>query len=159
MTYQLLTLGIKLGITTSLISWLIGMIVNDILIKTEYYKKVAYLNFIESKALNKIIGINQFKWIVNNTFFRHLNQQIKLEKRSPNLIQLRSEMTKAEVSHLIGFIFVAIIAIYISIERGFLAGFTMMFPNVILNLYPTLLQQENKRRIDEILKVKNKNCS
>jgi hypothetical protein len=27
----------------------------------------------------------------------------------------------------------------------------MMIPNVVLNAYPSLLQQENKRRIDQFL--------
>lgn len=30
-------------------------------------------------------------------------------------------------------------------------GLAMMIPNAVLNLYPSLLQQENKRRIDRLL--------
>jgi hypothetical protein len=67
------------GISVSIISWMVGMILNGIIAKTEYYKKLSNLNFIESKTLNKRIGIEYFKWIVKNTFFRFFNQQIKVQ--------------------------------------------------------------------------------
>ena len=80
--------------------------------KTEYYKKLSNLNFIKSKTLNKNIGIKYFKWIVKNTFFKFFNQKIKLENRNTDLTIIRNEMTFSEISHLIGFIFVTIFAIY-----------------------------------------------
>jgi len=140
----------------SFISWIVGMIINSILIKTEYYKKLSNLNFIKSKSLNKNIGMKYFKWIVKNTFFKFFNQKIKLENRNTDLTVIRNEMTLSEISHLIGFIFVAVFAIYKSFSVGILFGLTMMIPNVLMNLYPSLLQQENKRRIDKMMKRKIK---
>ncbi|WP_253256240.1 glycosyl-4,4'-diaponeurosporenoate acyltransferase CrtO family protein [Formosa algae] len=122
--------------------------------KTAYYKKLSNLNFIKSKSLNKKIGIKYFKWIVKNTFFKFFNQKIKLENRNTDLTVIRNEMTISEISHLIGFIFVTIFAIYKSIDVGILFGLIMMIPNVLMNLYPLLLQQENKRRIDKMMKNK-----
>ena len=60
-------------------------------------------------------------------------------------------MTLAEVGHLIGFLFVAAFALYQSFNVSVLFGLAMMIPNIILNGYPSLLQQENKRRIDKLL--------
>lgn len=57
------------GIAISVISWMVGMLLNSILVKAEYYKKISNLNFIASKNVNRIIGIEYFKWIVKNTFF------------------------------------------------------------------------------------------
>ena len=127
------------------------MILNSILIKTEYYKKLSNLNFIASKTLNKNIGIEYFKWIVKNTFFKFFNQKIKIENKKTELTEIRIEMTIAEISHLIGFIFVTIIALYKSISVNYLFGLTIMIVNVFMNLYPSLLQQENKRRIDRLI--------
>jgi uncharacterized membrane protein len=62
-------------------------------------------------------------------------------------------MTLSEISHLIAFIFVTIIAIYKSITTGIIFGITIMIANTFMNLYPSLLQQENKRRIDKLLKA------
>ena len=54
---------------------MIGIIFNGIFGKTEFYKKLSNLNFIESKSLNKNIGMEYFKWIVKNTFFKFFNQR------------------------------------------------------------------------------------
>ena len=122
------------------------------LVKTEYYKKLSNLNFIPGKTLNKRIGIEYVKWIVKNTFFRFFNQQIKVQNKNTDLVEIRKEMTLAEVSHLIGFVFVAVVALYKSVSQGPLFGLFIMVVNVFMNLYPSLLQQENKRRIDRLHK-------
>ena len=140
------------GISISFISWIVGMILNIILMKTEYYKKISNLNFIESKTLNKNIGIEYFKWIVKNSFFKFFNQKITLKDKKTDLREIRKEMTIAEIGHLIGFIFVTAIAFYKGISNNYLFGLTIMIPNILMNLYPSLLQQENKRRIDRLIK-------
>jgi len=140
------------GISISFISWIVGMILNSILIKTKYYKKLSNLNFITSKTLNKNIGIEYFKWIVKNSFFKFFNQKIKLKNKKTELTEIRKEMTLAEISHLIGFIFVTFFAIYKSITHNYLFGLIIMVVNILMNLYPSLLQQENKRRIDKLIK-------
>jgi hypothetical protein len=140
------------GIAISVISWIVGMILNNIIMKIEYYKKISNLNFIESKTLNKNIGIEYFKWIVKNTFFKFFNQKIKLESKKTEMTEVRREMTIAEISHLIGFIFVTLVAVYKSTSHNYLFGLTIMVVNILMNLYPSLLQQENKRRIDKLIK-------
>ena len=146
-----LLLGFTFGLSMSIISWMVGMIGNSLLLKTSYYEKLSYLNFIRKRSTNKAIGIDQFRWLVKNTFFRFLNQAIKVEGKQTDLKSIRHQMTLAEVSHLIGFIFVTLAAGYQVLNVSLVFGLTMMIPNVILNLYPTLLQQENKRRIDLML--------
>lgn len=142
---------ITFGISISVISWLVGMILNGMLMKTEYYKKLSNLNFIQRKTLNKKIGMAYFKWIVVNTFFRFFNPNLKLKSPKPELAEIRKEMTFSEISHLIGFIFVTFFAIYKSFAVNLVFGFTIMIVNVLMNLYPSLLQQENKRRIDAVM--------
>ncbi|WP_226333344.1 glycosyl-4,4'-diaponeurosporenoate acyltransferase CrtO family protein [Echinicola marina] len=117
-----------------------------------YYQRYSNLNFIKSKKLNKSIGLAQFKWMVKNTFFKFFNQKIQLKNKSVDLCEIRQEMTIAEISHLFGFIFVTVFALYKAISDSYLFGLTIMMVNVFLNLYPSLLQQENKRRIDKLIK-------
>jgi len=140
------------GISISFISWIVGMIINRVLVKTEYYEKISNLNFISSKTLNKNIGIEYFKWIVKNTFFKFFNQKIKLTGNNTELTEIRKEMIIAEIGHLVGFMFVAVFAIYKSFSHNFLFGLIIMIVNILMNLYPTLLQQENKRRLDKLIK-------
>lgn len=135
-----------------------GMILNSILMKTVYYDKLSNLNFIRSKDLYNKIGLKPFKWIVKNTFFKFFNQKIKLENQNDDLNEIRKEMTFSEISHLIGFTFVTIFAFYKIFSVGLIFGLTMMIPNSLMNLYPSLLQQQNKRRIDSLI-CRKKNYS
>lgn len=131
-----------------------GMILNSILMKTVYYDKLSNLNFIRSKDLYNKIGLKPFKWIVKNTFFKFFNQKIKLENQNDDLNEIRKEMTFSEISHLIGFTFVTIFTFYKIFSVGLIFGLTMMIPNTLMNLYPSLLQQQNKRRIDSLISRK-----
>lgn len=140
------------GVSISFISWVVGMVLNSILMKTAFYNKISNLNFIKSRSVNKSIGIEYFKWIVKNTFLKFFNQKIKMEDKKTELTEIRKEMTIAEIGHLIGFIFVLVFALYRVVLGQYLFGLSIMMVNVIMNLYPSLLQQENKRRIDPLIK-------
>ena len=148
---------ITFGISISFISWLIGMIFNQLLLKTSYYKELTNLNFIESKTINKWIGLREFQWIVKNIFFKFFNQKIKIDSRKADLTEIRMEMSIAEISHLIAFIFVMLVAVIQWLAVGFLFAVVIMIFNVLLNLYPSLLQQENKRRIDQLIRRQREN--
>jgi hypothetical protein len=152
MTLKHVTLGFVSGISFSLISWMIGIIFNSLFSKRQFYIRFSDLNFVESDVFNRIIGLNQFCWIIKNTFFKFFNQKIRISNRNTNLDDLKKVMTLAEISHLVGFIFVTIFSIYYSIKVSILYGATMMVPNIFLNLYPSLLQQKNKRRINRLIK-------
>jgi len=149
-TNHLLT-GFTFGLSLSVVSWMVGIIGNAILLKTSYYGKLSQLNFIPSKAANKALGIGKFRWLVKNSFFRFLNQAIRVDGKQTDLASIRHQMTLAEISHLIGFIVVTGAALYQGFRISLIFGFTTMIPNILLNGYPTLLQQENKRRIDHFL--------
>lgn len=147
------------GLSLVSISWIVGMIVNAILIKTAFYaKKLTSLNFITNNKLNKKIGIGIMKWIVKNTFFKFFNPNLKMKSKVEinELDNLRKEMTTAEISHLIAFGFVSIYAVVIMFKGNYLFALIITLLNVIMNLYPSLLQQENKRRIDKLKKVFNR---
>lgn len=144
-------LGFKFGISIAVISWLVGIMLHSFFIKTKYYNKVSNLNFIPSKAVNNRIGIPYFKWIIKNTFFKFFNQKIQIQNKKTDLTHIRNEMTQAEIGHLIAFVFAAIFAIYKSFTVSILFGISMSIANILLNLYPALLQQENKRRIDKLI--------
>jgi hypothetical protein len=143
--------GFTFGLCLSIVSWMVGIMGGALLQKTSYFEKLSHLNFIRGKALNSALGIEQFKRIVKNSFFRFLNQSIRVEGKQTDLASIRYQMTVAEINHLIGFLFVAAAALYQSFNVSLVFGLSMMIPNAILNGYPSLLQQENKRRIDRLL--------
>lgn len=129
------------------------MFVNGVLRKMDCYKNLSNLNLIKSESINKRIGLRFFKWIVKKTFFKFFNPKLKLNNRieMTDLNGLRKEMTYAEISHFIGFAFVTIFILIKLINGDFLFALIFMIVNILMNLYPSLLQQENKRRIDRLM--------
>jgi len=140
------------------ISWIVGMVINTLLSKTDFYQqRLSNLNFIKNEKLNAIIGLELFKWIIMHSFFKYFNPKLSIKKRIviSELGAYRSEMTKAELGHLFAFLFTGIF-IVIKIANGlYLFAAVMLLLNVIMNLYPGLLQQQNKRRIDRYFQLLN----
>ena len=145
----------KFAISISFISWLVGLLGNGLLMKMKFYHKLSNFNFIRNSTANKYLGIKYFQWIVKNTPFKFFNQKIKLKNGKADLMEIRKEMTYAEIGHLIGFVFVLPFAAYYGIKYSALFGVIIMAINVLMNLYPSLLQQENKRRIDRLIRLEN----
>lgn len=144
------------SISITFISWVVGLILNLIFMKTQHYQKFSNLNFIENKSLNKNIGLGIIKWVVKNTPFKFFNPKLKLKSKveMTDLDTLRKEMTSAEIGHLIAFVFVMIFALKELVHLNFVFALIIMIVNTLMNLYPSLLQQENKRRIDKLAKLK-----
>lgn len=150
----MITHYITFSISITFISWIVGMFIGAILKKTKLFGKLSNLNFIKSKDINKNIGLGILKWTVTLTFLRFFNpMKLKNKIEITELDDLRKEMTTAEINHLTGFIFVIIFSIIKLINGDYLFALIFLIVNILMNLYPSLLQQENKRRIDRLIKT------
>ena len=150
MSYKYFTFSLSITI----ISWMVGMIVNSFLRKTQFYRDHLFnLNFIRNEQLNLMIGLPICKWVIKNTIFSFFNQKLTIKKRidRAGFVKLKEEMTMAEIDHLIGFVFLAVFAVFHFYHGRVALGLTIMTMNTLLNLYPSLLQQANKRRIDKLI--------
>jgi ABC-type amino acid transport system permease subunit len=146
---------LSFSIAITFISFIVGMAINVLWKNTPFYNnKLSNLNFIKSEILNKYFGVDIVKWIVKNTPFKYFNQKLKLRNKieKTDLHELRKEMTSSEIDHLIGFVFVTIFALMKFYKNEWLFGLTIMTVNILMNLHPSLLQQQNKRRIDKVIK-------
>lgn len=142
------------SISIAFISWIVGMIITVLARKSNYYNnKLSNLNFIRSEKLNSIIGVGVIKWIVKNTFFKFFNQKLKVNRKIniSDLRTLRKEMTKSETDHIFAFLMVMIFVVIKISNREYLFALTILIVNLLMNLYPSLLQQQNKRRIDKLI--------
>ncbi|WP_400263509.1 hypothetical protein ACFX5U_11255 [Sphingobacterium sp. SG20118] len=151
MVYKYLSFSIAI----TFISFIVGMAVNAVLKKTKFYNNgLSDFCFIRSEKLNKWFGVGIVKWTVKNTPFKFFNQKLKLSNKieKTDLHKLREEMTNSEIEHLIGFVFVTIFALVKFNKTEWLFGLTIMIVNILMNLNPSLLQQQNKRRIDKLIK-------
>ena len=145
---------LRFGISLGFISFMVGLIMIAMFKKTNFYNtKISNLNFVKNENFNKIIGVGVIKWIVKNTFFKFFNQTIKIDRRINirDLKFLRDEMTKSEIAHLFAFLFPFVFIIIKLYNQEYLFAFVILAVNILMNLYPSLLQQQNKRRIDKII--------
>jgi len=137
----------------------IGMGINELLKKKSYYGKISHFEFVRNKLIYKIIGINRVKWLFYKTYWKNFNPKLRLKSKKLNhLVFLKQEMIYAEISHLIGFILVLFTVIIILIYKLNEFAIILFTCNIFFNLYPLLLQQKNKKRIDLLIKRPNKNC-
>lgn len=140
------------------ISFIVGMIITVLAKKTPLYnEKLSSLNFIKSDKVNKLFGVGFVKWIVKNTFFKYLNPSLKCDRKMniTELKRIRGEMTKAEINHLFAFVFVLIFVFVQLFNQKYVGASVMLVVNILMNLNPSLLQQQNKRRIDKIINKLN----
>lgn len=138
------------------ISWIVGMIVSAFLSKTDFYqKRLLSLNFIKDEQVNNLLGLQAFKWIIMNSFFKYFNPKLSIKKKIlvSELGDYRSEMTTAELNHLFAFAFMMLFVLVKLFQGMYLFALVMLLFNILMNLYPSLLQQQNKRRIDKYLRI------
>jgi len=135
-------------------SWMLGIAVNYFAEKSRMYTVISNQVFIKNDRINRWIGLEAFKWIVMKTFFRHFNQKIKIDSRLvyADLVQLRKDMIFSEMSHLFAFILVLPFVLLLILHyNNYLFAGTLLAANLAFNLYPSLLQQKNKRRLDRVI--------
>ena len=139
------------------ISWIVGMIVTPLLSKMDFFKGLSNLSFIKNERINTLIGLQPFKWLIMHSFFKYFNPKLSGKKRilKTELEEYRAEMTTAELNHLFAFAFMGVFIIIKLFQGLYLFAAVMLLFNILMNLYPSLLQQHNKRRIDRYLHILN----
>lgn len=150
MILQYLSFSISIAFT----SFIVGMILTTLIKNSKLYQgKLSNLNFVKSETVNRLLGVGVIKWIVKNTFFKFLNPTLKVERKMnlSDLKEIRNAMTKAEIDHLFAFAFVMLFVIYALLTQKYLFALTLMVINTLMNLCPSLLQQQNKRRLDLLM--------
>jgi len=145
---------ITFSISIVFISFIVGMIMTAIIRKTNFYKtRLSNLNFIESDFTNQIIVVGIVKWIVKNSLFKYFNPNLKFDRKMKisDIKNIRNEMTKSEIDHLFAFLFVSVFMFIAIYNQNSLSALIILLINIQMNLNPSLLQQQNKRRIDKLL--------
>lgn len=147
---------ITFSFSIAFISWIAGMLLNVFFTKMNlYHPRLMHLNFIKNEKVNKLLGLNVFKYIILHSFFKFFNPKLSMKKKImvSELNEYRKEMNLAELNHLLAFGFMSVF-IFIKIFKGlYLFAVVMTLVNILMNIYPALLQQQNKRRIDKYLTI------
>lgn len=151
-----------------MISWAIGGALNIYLSNKSIYKSLYSVILIRNNRIYKYLGLSVFIFLVTKTYYAKFNTIIKFKSGNVNdLEKMKREMINSEVGHLIG-LFVAqlIIIIFFVLKPNIYwipFGFSFLnvasIMNIFHNLYPILLQQKNRVRIEKIITNKNSRFS
>ena len=93
-------------------------------------------------------GINVFRKLLVLIGWEKLNKKsAPVVKDTKALINLQYQTKKSELGHLIIFIIVLGFNIFVALKFGIAKSLWLLVLNILLNLYPILLQRYNRPRI------------
>ena len=114
-------------------------------------------DFEKSGKLYKLMGVRIFKIILAKNPIPTFTGNLKLRSFSAEgLYKLEKLMRGAETIHFQAFITMFIVMIPFGFFRDSHFFYFMIFFNVIINLYPVLVQRYNRSRIYKIQNINNK---
>lgn len=147
-------LSFSIAITFS--TMVVGAFIVEGLKKSAYYEQLSSLRFIKNDRINQLIGLGFIKWAVTKTFWRHFNPKLQVKPAADiaGIKSLRQEMANAEIAHLIALMIQTVIILVLwGLGWGQTQLVILTVMNILLNLYPSLLQQRNKARLDRVIAV------
>ena len=101
----------------------------------------------ESMGLYKLLGVELYRRILIKSPFRKLNQRVYLRGRKEYVTIFHEETKRSETSHLIGFLIGLFFTVYFFYVYNKTQGYLSIFFNLVMNVYPILLQRYNRIKI------------
>ncbi len=147
---------ISFSIAITFATMVVGAFIVEALKTSAYYERLSSLRFIKNDRINQLIGVGLIKWAVTKTFWRHFNPKLQVMPATDvaGIKALRQEMTNAELAHLIALVIQTVIILVLWVLGwGQVQLVILTVMNIFLNLYPSLLQQSNKARLDRVIAV------
>lgn len=137
------------------LSYAIGVWLTELVKRLKLYHWFEDQNYISDK-LTQQLGVLHFGWLIRHTFMGKFNQKLQLKGKADaeTLHQLKTDMTYAEIGHLLAYVLLLIlniVGIFLDMAIWYLVLF--FFINLVFNLYLVFLQQYNKRRISRLLDI------
>lgn len=105
------------------------------------------------KKIYRTLGVDRFRKLLLATLWRGKKQRKKyFDGTKAGITHLEEQSTKSEFGHLIPFVVLSLVSIYlIFVDQIQLSIFTLLF-NILGNLYPVLLQRHHRMRIQVLKK-------
>jgi hypothetical protein len=117
--------------------------------KSEYYLEKTW----EKKGkIYEAFGINWFRKLLVIIGWEKLNKKANpVEKNLQALVHLEFRTKQSELGHIIIFFIVLAFTIYVAITFGIKESVSLIILNILLNLYPVLLQRYNRPRLQRAI--------
>ena len=102
----------------------------------------------------RYLGIDVFrKLLVWIGWEKVIRKSCPIEKNTKALVNLHYQTKRSEIDHLTIFVIVLAFNVFVAIQYGILKSLSLLILNVLLNLYPILLQRYNRPRIERALNL------
>ncbi len=141
------------AIAAMFLSFLVGMLGNAMLRRLEIYERLSNMSLFSDPRSFENMGILWFRKFLLATPLCFFNTNIRFSsnRSTEALDSIRKHMANAEVSHWVGFAAMMGMTVVAWWYRGSTVGLAYVFFNTIGNLYPCLLQQYNKGRLEQLI--------
>jgi len=122
---------------------------------SSYYENFAWER---SGKVYEGLGINLFRKLLVLIGWEKLTKKANpIEKDTMVLIKLHEQTKKSELGHLVVLIIVLGFNIYVAARFGVIKSLWLLALNILLNLYPVLLQRYNRPRIARAIAISKRN--
>jgi len=102
------------------------------------------------------LGVNFFRKLLVWTGWEKMSRKSNPVKNDTKaLVHLHYQTKKSELGHLIILFVVLGFNVFVAFKFGFFKSLWLLILNVLLNLYPILLQRYNRPRIARVIKIQN----
>ena len=137
------------------LSFVVGVIVDPILRRATNYEWLSTRYLFANSETYESIGILWFRRFLKVTPLGSFNSDLHFTKDRDlkTFTALRDRMATAEMSHWVGFTTMSGMTLVAWWYRGAFVGLGYVVFNVLGNVYPSLLQQYNKRRLCRLISV------
>jgi hypothetical protein len=120
------------------------------LASTYYHEK----EWEQKGRIYELIGINYFrKLLVLIGWEKVIRKSNPIEKSTTTLVNLHHQTKKSEFGHLIIWYIVLCFTVVVAFQFGVLKSIWLLILNILLNLYPVLLQRYNRPRIQRAINL------
>jgi hypothetical protein len=151
------------GLDSFVFAWVLNlMLMMGMLYITQTFKPRLLSNYYDSKkwegegAIYKWFGVNAFRKIMVWIGWEKLNKASNPVKKNLDVIkQLEFRTRKSEFEHGIIFFIVLIFNMFVALKYGILQSLWLFLLNIILNVYPVLVQRYNRPRLRHIINKNN----
>lgn len=120
-------------------------------LSSEYYQEHAWEN---KGKIYENLGINLFRKLLVIIGWEKLNKKANPVKNNLDaLVHLEYRTKQSELGHIIIFFIVLGFTVYVAMNFGIAEALWLIFLNVVLNVYPVLLQRYNRPRLKRAIKL------
>ncbi|MDJ1469240.1 glycosyl-4,4'-diaponeurosporenoate acyltransferase CrtO family protein [Xanthocytophaga flava] len=154
-----------IGVQGFLFAWILNfMLMACVLAFTETLKSPLTSPYYNDKAwehrgkIYESFGVNFFRKLLRWVGWEKLNKKSNpIEKNTKTLMQLHYRTKQSELGHSIIFGIVLGFTIFVAVKFGVFKSVWLFILNILLNLYPILLQRYNRPRIERAIVLSKRN--